>query len=243
MKHVCVLNISDTHEKHDLSELKILIVKKINDAKSLEFATNIIKLIRKYKCQVFIEESAYKEFTEKNVFADPLISGVSVIQPHLEAEIHMVITLGGDGTILWASKFFQNRDSPPLISFDLGSLNHLCNFSISTYEESLNRIFQTISERKYLYTSVRTRLEMRLIPGKAIKKNNLRPAYYALNEIVIEKGTSAYVTKLDIYINDNFLTKYAGDGLIVSTPTGSTAYNLSAGGPIVYGKASLLSVC
>ena len=145
----------------------------------------------------------------------------------------LVLTLGGDGTVLFTSYLFQ-RVVPPILSFSLGSLGFLTNFEFASYKKHLNNV---MGER-----GMRVNLRMRftctvfrathnkqkkdeLVEGKQVE---------VLNELVIDRGPSPYVSNLELFGDNELLTVIQADGCIFSTPTGSTAYSLSAGGPLTH---------
>ena len=153
----------------------------------------------------------------------------------------LVLTLGGDGTVLYTSCIFQ-RVVPPILAFSLGSLGFLTNFEYATYKDSLNRIMGE--------SGMRVNLRMRFTctvyradpnpprSGKAdpvVVANMIEGEQFeVLNELVIDRGPSPYVSNLELYGDDELLTVVQADGCIFSTPTGSTAYSLSAGGPLTH---------
>lgn len=133
----------------------------------------------------------------------------------------LLITLGGDGTILKSTSLFADNLVPPILSFSLGSLGFLLPFEFNSYKATFNKV--------YLNNSMvlrRSRLECHL-PNKNI-------SLHAMNDIILHRGAVPHLATFDIYINDLFLTRLKGDGLIIASPTGSTAYSLSAGGTMVH---------
>ena len=166
----------------------------------------------------------------------------------------LVITLGGDGTVLFTSWLFQ-RVVPPILAFSLGSLGFLTNLTFCNYQEQLNQFMGDAGMRvnmrmRFTCTiyraaastgntnsavsscssaSLNTTLESRDEHGKLEGET-----HEVLNELVIDRGPSSYISSLDLYANDSLLTRICADGIILSTPTGSTAYSLSAGGSLVH---------
>jgi NAD+ kinase len=142
----------------------------------------------------------------------------------------LVLTLGGDGTVLFASTLFQSI-VPPILSFSLGSLGFLTNFEYDKFKEELNKVMGEDGMR----VSMRMRFTCtvyRGIPGS----NDMEEGdqFEVLNELVIDRGPSPYVSSLELYGDNNLLTVVQADGCIFATPTGSTAYSLSAGGSLVH---------
>ena len=153
----------------------------------------------------------------------------------------LVLTLGGDGTVLYTSCIFQ-RVVPPILAFSLGSLGFLTNFEYASYKESLDRIMGDTGMRVNLrmrFTCTIYRADPnqpRSAPHDAVKTANMIEGeqFEVLNELVIDRGPSPYVSNLELYGDDELLTVVQADGCIFSTPTGSTAYSLSAGGPLTH---------
>lgn len=146
----------------------------------------------------------------------------------------LVLTLGGDGTVLFTSWLFQ-RIVPPILSFSLGSLGFLTNFEFSKYREHLNRIMGDVGMR------VNLRMRFTCTVYRADRRNKSKPGpveeseqFEVVNEMVIDRGPSPYVSNLEVYGDDELLTVVQADGCIFSTPTGSTAYSLSAGGSLIH---------
>ncbi|KAL8718088.1 MAG: hypothetical protein Q9225_004744 [Loekoesia sp. 1 TL-2023] len=168
----------------------------------------------------------------------------------------LVLTLGGDGTVLYTSWLFQ-RIVPPILSFSLGSLGFLTNFEFASYKPHLNRIMGDQGMRVNLRmrftctvfrspanasstttTKNSSRSPSSLSSPSPHQNQHLEPVegeqFEVLNELVIDRGPSPYVSNLELYGDNNLLTVVQADGCIISTPTGSTAYSLSAGGPLTH---------
>ncbi|KAK5941795.1 NAD(+) kinase [Knufia obscura] len=146
----------------------------------------------------------------------------------------LVLTLGGDGTVLFTSWLFQ-RVVPPILSFALGSLGFLTNFSFDNYKAHLTSIMNDAGMRVNLrmrFTCTVWRKDRTPNADKnAVEEGE---QFEVLNELVIDRGPSAYVSNLELYGDDELLTVVQADGCIFSTPTGSTAYSLSAGGSLIH---------
>ncbi|KAH7132340.1 ATP-NAD kinase-like domain-containing protein [Dendryphion nanum] len=146
----------------------------------------------------------------------------------------LVLTLGGDGTVLFTSWLFQ-RIVPPILSFSLGSLGFLTNFEFAAYKEALNKIMGDAGMRVNLrmrFTCTVYRYQKNSPPGNP--QHIEAEQFEVLNELVIDRGPSPYVSNLELFGDNNLLTVVQADGCIFSTPTGSTAYSLSAGGSLVH---------
>ncbi len=134
----------------------------------------------------------------------------------------ILIVLGGDGTFLSAVRWLGNNQIP-VVGINLGSLGFLTEIPRDNCFEELERII----EGQYI-------IEERLRLSVTVMENNEQKfEQIVLNDAVINKGALARIIDLQAYVNGIYLTHYRADGLIVSTPTGSTAYNISAGGPII----------
>jgi NAD+ kinase len=141
----------------------------------------------------------------------------------LAAESDLLLVLGGDGTLLAAAREAAPQGIP-ILPINLGSLGFLTSF---TLEEMYPALEETLAG--HLIASERVMLQAALIrEGKALDDQRV------LNEVVINKGALARMIEVKLSIDQDFVCRYRADGLIVATPTGSTAYSLSAGGPIVH---------
>ncbi|KAF8467315.1 ATP-NAD kinase-like domain-containing protein [Kalaharituber pfeilii] len=139
----------------------------------------------------------------------------------------LVLTLGGDGTVLFTSWLFQ-RIVPPILSFSLGSLGFLTNFPFDMYKAHLDKV---------MTEGMRINMRMRFTCTVYRDSNGQMEEaeqFEVLNELVIDRGPSPYVSNLELYGDDELITVVQADGCIFSTPTGSTAYSLSAGGSLVH---------
>ena len=148
----------------------------------------------------------------------------------------LVLTLGGDGTVLYTSWLFQ-RIVPPILSFSLGSLGFLTTFEFNSYKNSLNAVMGDEGMR----VNLRMRFTCTVYRAGPAKTTNTSERtvteaeqFEVLNELVIDRGPSPYVSNLELYGDNHLLTLIQADGIILSTPTGSTAYSLSAGGSLVH---------
>src|ERR1700741_5234715 len=149
----------------------------------------------------------------------------------LAAQSDLLVVLGGDGTLLAAAREAAPRGIP-ILPVNLGSLGFLTSF---TLEELYPALAETLAGKAE--TSERVMLTASLLrKGQAIESKNV------LNEIVVNKGALARMIEVELYSDEEVVCRYRADGLIVATPTGSTAYSLSAGGPIVHPDVESLVV-
>ena len=308
---------------------RVLIVKRPGDDTNNQFNQVIDFLSRKPNVEIYVElnskDALLPKFTDSpynSKIIDTSKVGSRETWDALQS-IHLVITLGGDGTILYAASLFQSKNTfcPPILPFALGSLGFLTPISFDMYKEAISRtlgfgrersatieitetmeklkmqeIVQTIQEddifdEKYvenddlsvnedndrlepimrahskiqestlfsqtenIFVTKRTRLFAKVQNSNKHQKcnsgeinssdslNSLRSVEneclsenrrFALNEVVIDRGPNHGMVHLELYINDILIEDIRGDGLIISTPTGSTGYNMSAGGSLVH---------
>lgn len=155
-------------------------------------------------------------------------SGYTDIQS-IPPKTECVITLGGDGTLIQAARDLVSLQLP-LIGINMGTLGYLTQISRG---EELEPMLDALLQDKY-------RLEKRMMLEGMILGQGMSETGIALNEIVLTRQDVMQPLRFQVSVNGQFLNEYAADGIIVATPTGSTAYNLSAGGPIVTPGAELL---
>ena len=148
--------------------------------------------------------------------------GAQPIDEQIAAEADLVLVLGGDGTMLRAARLVEER-SVPILGVNLGGLGFLTESTVEAMYESLEKVFA-----QEFYLDHRLRLEAHLR-----HKNGEREQRTALNDAVISKGTPGRMITTSIQVDKQFVTTLRGDGLIIASPTGSTAYSMSAGGPIL----------
>jgi NAD+ kinase len=175
----------------------------------------------------WFEERNIEVFIKENIDN----SGVSSVYKKIDIPdtVETVVVIGGDGTFLSVARFIE-RKSIPIIGINLGGLGFLTEISTGSCFAELEKILSgdfDIEERMVLRVSVRRE-------GREICNHRV------LNDAVINKGALARIIDLHATIDGHFLTHYRGDGLIICTPTGSTAYNISAGGPIIFPTAQVI---
>jgi NAD+ kinase len=141
----------------------------------------------------------------------------------LASVVDLMLVLGGDGTMIGTARMIGDEEVP-VLGVNYGGLGYLTEFRI----EELYDALEMILEDNYRLDK-RVMLSVDLCRGEEIVTRNR-----VLNDVVINKSALARIVEIDAYLNQQFVSSFRADGLIVSTPTGSTAYNLSAGGPIIF---------
>jgi NAD+ kinase len=150
--------------------------------------------------------------------------GFSKLMPRAElvANVDVIVAMGGDGTILSVARSVGSLGTP-LLGINLGSLGFLTQQAPGRLTHALDSI-----------VAGNYRIEERMMLKAKLEGRNPLPHPYALNDIVLDNGPVSRVLDIDLYINSEKVVTYISDGLIIATPTGSTAYNLAVGGPIVH---------
>jgi NAD+ kinase len=138
-------------------------------------------------------------------------------------KVDLLVSLGGDGTLLGLVRRSYGFDKP-VMGINAGNLGFLADIPIDCVDEMIEKL---------LLGNYRVDDRM-MIEGYIEHDGGRRDEFYAFNDVVITRPSIAHMIKLDAFIDNAWFNTYRGDGLIISTPTGSTAYNLSLGGPIVY---------
>ncbi len=141
----------------------------------------------------------------------------------IPAMVHLIIVLGGDGTLISVARQVGDLRTP-ILGVNLGSLGFLTEITVGELFPVLERVVNgdfRVSSRMMLDAVVR-------------RKDKEISRYRVLNDVVINKGALARIIDMEAWVDDAYLTTFKADGLIIATPTGSTAYNLAAGGPIIY---------
>lgn len=148
---------------------------------------------------------------------------VGLDRAHVPDGCDLAIVLGGDGTVLSAARAVGHR-AIPLLAVNLGGLGFLTAITVEDLFPELERALSgshRVSRRKMMQVAL-------------MRDQTVVGQYQALNDVVIAKSNIARIVDLEAYAGDSFVCAYKADGLIIATPTGSTAYSLSAGGPIIY---------
>jgi NAD+ kinase len=198
---------------------RVGIIAKQNKPEALSLTGHLVEWLRSKKIEVYIEEGIGKSLS-------PDLSGLhpkSVKGEDIPSLVEMIIVLGGDGTLLSVARLI-GKHKVPILGVNLGGLGFLTEITL----EELYRVLEKVIGGDFI-TNERVALH-----ASVIRRGKKLADFAVLNDAVINKGALARIIDIETTIDGEYLTTFKSDGLIISTPTGSTAYNLSAGGPIVY---------
>ena len=181
----------------------------------------ILERLRSYGCRVFVDQKVVEDLALENVEGHP--------REALPEISDALIVFGGDGTLLSVARLVGEQ-SCPILGVNLGSLGFLTEVTLEEFDVAASKLVKGDFQ-----TSRRSLLEVRLL-----RQDGTTAEYRALNDAVINKGALARVISLETYCDQDFIANFLADGIIVATSTGSTAYSLSAGGPIIVPTQDLI---
>lgn len=171
------------------------------------------------EAEIYVDNIFYIYLTDALGF-EPDISGV-LTDNEFEFELDLALSIGGDGTFLHTAARV-NKQNVPILGINTGRLGFLADVSVKEIEETLDELYRNyykVEERRLLQLST---------DGKPFRSFN-----YALNEVAILKRDTSSMITIHTQLNGEYLTSYQADGLVIATPTGSTAYSMSINGPIL----------
>lgn len=177
----------------------------------------IVDVLLKYNSEIFLEED-FNQYLHSEYNLSCATGGIIKGR---DFHTDLVISIGGDGTFLRSAAKIGNKKIP-IFGINTGRLGFLADTSSEDFEEAMIEII----ENRY---KIEERTQLRVEIEHPLSENS----YIALNEVAILKQDTASMINVNVSVNDEFLTNYEADGLLISTPTGSTAYALSVGGPIL----------
>ena len=175
----------------------------------------IIRWAESKNIELFLTEKILSD-TRANKFNQPIIDSKNKI-----SELDFMLVLGGDGTFLSCARAVEHRGTP-ILGIHLGDLGFLAKVTLENIFQRLDQV----AEGKFS-------VEKRSMVKASILKNGSSLTQYGLNDFVVSNGESHRMLTAEVYVDDNRVSEYKADGLIIATPTGSTAYSLSSGGPII----------
>ena len=145
--------------------------------------------------------------------------------------LDLLVVLGGDGTLLGIARALKDEVDIPLFGVNIGNLGFLSSVEISELDEALDKI----KDGNY-------RITERMMLSCSVDYNGGSEQLNALNDVVLARGTLSRMEKFKVFVDGKIYSSFKGDGLIVATPTGSTAYSFSAGGPLIYPNLELITI-
>jgi NAD+ kinase len=199
--------------------MKIAIYGKTFNQGFIPYINELIRIFEEHQAQLVVYKP-FHEFIYHETGVERQVYRVFDNYNDFDNTCDLMVSIGGDGTFLESIPYVI-RQGLPIIGINSGRLGFLSNIS----KESIAEAFQAIFAGNYTY-------EYRTLICFQQPENIFNGMNFALNDITVHKSNSSMIT-IDAYINNEFLNTYWTDGLIISTPTGSTAYSLSAGGPVV----------
>ncbi len=172
---------------------------------AVDLTRKIIHFFEKHDYKIFISEEMNSHFPLPAI-------------PHGKGKVDFVISLGGDGTILSAAHVYAHLEAP-ILGINLGHLGFMADIPLTEIEESLLQVIEG-----------NFKIEERIILEGKVDGS---PSTFAINDIVIHRGQNPSLVEISIHVKGLYVNTFLADGLIISTPNGSTAYSLAAGGPIL----------
>uniref|UniRef100_A0A3B4A4Q0 NAD(+) kinase n=1 Tax=Periophthalmus magnuspinnatus TaxID=409849 RepID=A0A3B4A4Q0_9GOBI len=243
--------------------VNVLVIRKIRDESLVEPFKEL--------CRFLVEEKQMMVYVERRVADDATLANDETFgsirnqlctfregYDDISDCIDLIICLGGDGTLLYASSLFQGS-VPPVMAFHLGSLGFLTPFKFDSYKTEVAKVFEgnaAITLRSRLKVKVVKDLLQRTGRDQSSQSHNgllsqrhtsseagkVSLQLQVLNEVVVDRGPSSYLSNVDLYLDGRLITSVQGDGLIVSTPTGSTAYAAAAGASMIHPNVPAIMV-
>ncbi|XP_017266497.1 NAD kinase b isoform X1 [Kryptolebias marmoratus] len=247
--------------------VNVLVIRKIRDDSLVEPFKEL--------CRFLVEEKQMMVYVERRVADDATLSKDEAFgsirnqlctfregYDDISDCIDLIICLGGDGTLLYASSLFQGS-VPPVMAFHLGSLGFLTPFKFESYKTEVAKVLEGNAA-----ITLRSRLKVKVVKDMLqrtgqqltsrepqLEPNGLLPHGHTnseagkvtlqlqvLNEVVVDRGPSSYLSNVDLYLDGRLITSVQGDGVIVSTPTGSTAYAAAAGASMIHPNVPAIMV-
>jgi NAD+ kinase len=191
---------------------KIGIIAKGNKPEAIQVVKELVGWLKDRKVECFVDPDIAKA-----------VSHPALDKQDMAGAVEMVVVLGGDGTLLAAARALQKKQVP-ILGVNLGGLGFLTEITLAELYPMLEAI---------LHGAYKTDERM-LLEARVWRKGKVVDTFTVLNDVVINKGALARIIELETSVDQAHLTTFRSDGLIICTPTGSTGYSLSAGGPIVY---------
>ena len=200
---------------------KIALFENADKPDAIKYAIDAVHILHKFSAEIFVRHELFElcdEDTKKIVLPRTI--------KEFEKYADMIITFGGDGTILTAARETINSDLP-IMGVNVGKLGFLAEYNTTHLEQAIKDVMNGI---------------YRLVDRSILETKVEGITYYALNDFVIEKNDNSKMITLAAYSDEHYVGDYRADGVIISTPTGSTAYSLSCNGPIIAPSTQVLCI-
>jgi NAD+ kinase len=201
--------------------MKIAIFGQYYQNNTAEIVRKVVDFLENNSILISFERTFLTTLQEKNIVNQKYSSFANATE--LDADFEALISIGGDGTILKAATFIRDKNIP-IIGINAGRLGFLATVQY----ENIEALLQKVLVKDYII-SKRSLLSVRTVP----EYENFKDLDFALNEVTVARKDTTSMITIDTMLNEEYLTSYWADGLIVSTPTGSTGYSLSCGGPVL----------
>ena len=201
--------------------MKIAVFGQYYQSNTAEIAIKVVDFLKRNDITILFEATFLKILTEKEIVLDAFETYSSYEELPLDTEA--LISIGGDGTILKAATFIRDKNIP-IIGINAGRLGFLATVQFDKIDELLQKVLI-----KDYYISKRSLLSIETTPSY----ENFAVLDFALNEVTVARKDTTSMITIETSLDGEYLTSYWADGLIVSTPTGSTGYSLSCGGPVL----------
>lgn len=185
---------------------------------------NLIKFLTDNQCKVFVLDNDKEFFSSFDVIL------LDDVEEFMTNSIELLMSVGGDGTYIGAAKKIVGYNVP-ILGLHMGGLGFLAEVLIENFENKLKDFFRG----KY-------RIEQRKILEAEIAYLDKKKKYNCINDLLINRHENMSMAKFVTYVDGDYLNTYRGDGVIISTPAGSTAYNMSAGGPIISPQLDVITL-
>lgn len=191
--------------------------------KKIGIAINTTKDINN-KILQSVKDKFYKKLNLEDII---VFNSYDAKDIELEEDISLLVVLGGDGTLLNVAREMSKKNNIPLFGVNIGNLGFLSSIEISHIDEAIEKL----KNKEY-------QIESRML--LSVEKDN--ELDNAMNDIVVSRGTLSRMVEFHVYIDKKLYTSFKGDGLIIATPTGSTAYSFSANGPLIYPNLEVITL-
>jgi len=172
-----------------------------------------------------------KKFRDKFDLRDITVFSSFDIENQDLRNIDLLVVLGGDGTLLGIARSLNESFNAPILGINIGNLGFLSSVDISDIDDALEKL----EKGKFKVVD-------RMMLKCKVESNENKEELNALNDVVLARGTLSRMVRFKIFVDGKMYSTFKGDGLIIATPTGSTAYSFSAGGPVVYPDLELITI-